>query len=235
MTPYARALMQFAFAAMAAGRRVEVFCFGTRLTRVDADAAHQGPGPRAPRDRAHRRGLGGRHADRRVAEGVARRLEPAHGAPRFGRGDLLRRARARRPGRCCASRWRGCAGSCTAGRWVNPLKGSRRGTNRSRAGWPRRCRRSTCSCRATTSRASRSWRASSPTRMPRVGEPEEPHGQVRRMGRLTEPADEVLLTYGGYLAVPELLELQRLRSDPRSTTSSCSSPSTRRTSSGSSR
>lgn len=34
MAPYARALMQFAFAAMAAGRRVEVFCFGTRLTRV---------------------------------------------------------------------------------------------------------------------------------------------------------------------------------------------------------
>ncbi len=34
MTPYARALMQFGFAAMAAGRRVEVFCFGTRLTRV---------------------------------------------------------------------------------------------------------------------------------------------------------------------------------------------------------
>ena len=34
MAPYARALMQFAFAAMAAGRRVETFCFGTRLTRV---------------------------------------------------------------------------------------------------------------------------------------------------------------------------------------------------------
>jgi hypothetical protein len=34
MAPYSRALMQFAFAAMAAGRRVEVFCFGTRLTRV---------------------------------------------------------------------------------------------------------------------------------------------------------------------------------------------------------
>jgi tryptophan 2,3-dioxygenase len=40
------------------------------------------------------------------------------------------------------------------------------------------------------------------------------HPTVRRMGRLTEPADEGLLTYGGYLAVPELLELQRLRSDP---------------------
>jgi uncharacterized protein len=34
MSPYARALMQFGFAALKAGRRVEVFCFGTRLTRV---------------------------------------------------------------------------------------------------------------------------------------------------------------------------------------------------------
>jgi uncharacterized protein len=34
MAPYSRAMLQFAFAAMAAGRRVEVFCFGTRLTRV---------------------------------------------------------------------------------------------------------------------------------------------------------------------------------------------------------
>ena len=34
------------------------------------------------------------------------------------------------------------------------------------------------------------------------------------MGRLTEPAEEGLLTYGGYLAVPELVSLQRLRSDP---------------------
>jgi hypothetical protein len=34
------------------------------------------------------------------------------------------------------------------------------------------------------------------------------------MGRLTEPAAEGLLTYGEYLAVPELISLQRLRSDP---------------------
>lgn len=34
MSPYARALLQFAYAAMAAGRRAEVFSFGTRLTRV---------------------------------------------------------------------------------------------------------------------------------------------------------------------------------------------------------
>jgi tryptophan 2,3-dioxygenase len=49
--------------------------------------------------------------------------------------------------------------------------------------------------------------------MPRVDELEG-SGRVRRMGRLTEPAEEGLLTYGGYLAVPELLDLQRLRSDP---------------------
>ncbi|MEA2581465.1 MAG: uncharacterized protein QOE83_2357 [Actinomycetota bacterium] len=34
MAPYSRALIQFGYAAMSAGRRVEVFCFGTRLTRV---------------------------------------------------------------------------------------------------------------------------------------------------------------------------------------------------------
>jgi tryptophan 2,3-dioxygenase len=34
------------------------------------------------------------------------------------------------------------------------------------------------------------------------------------MGRLTEPAEEGLLTYGDYLKVPELLSLQQLRSEP---------------------
>jgi tryptophan 2,3-dioxygenase len=43
---------------------------------------------------------------------------------------------------------------------------------------------------------------------------EEHEGRVRRMGRLTEPSAEGLLTYGEYLAVPELISLQRLRSDP---------------------
>ncbi len=43
MAPYSRALMQFAFAAMAAGRRVEVFCFGTRLTRVTRTLATKDP------------------------------------------------------------------------------------------------------------------------------------------------------------------------------------------------
>jgi uncharacterized protein with von Willebrand factor type A (vWA) domain len=34
MSAYSRPLMQFGYAAMRAGQRVEVFCFGTRLTRV---------------------------------------------------------------------------------------------------------------------------------------------------------------------------------------------------------
>jgi uncharacterized protein with von Willebrand factor type A (vWA) domain len=43
MTAYSRALMQFGFAAMRAGRRVEVFCFGTRLTRVTRALARSEP------------------------------------------------------------------------------------------------------------------------------------------------------------------------------------------------
>jgi tryptophan 2,3-dioxygenase len=47
-----------------------------------------------------------------------------------------------------------------------------------------------------------------------TGPAEETEGRVRRMGRLTEPTAEGLLTYGEYLAVPDLISLQRLRSDP---------------------
>lgn len=39
-------------------------------------------------------------------------------------------------------------------------------------------------------------------------------GRERRFGRLTDEAEEGLLTYGGYLKIPELLSLQQLRSDP---------------------
>src|SRR5438477_176606 len=34
MAPYSRPLVEFAHAAVRAGRKVEVFCFGTRLTRI---------------------------------------------------------------------------------------------------------------------------------------------------------------------------------------------------------
>lgn len=36
----------------------------------------------------------------------------------------------------------------------------------------------------------------------------------RRFGRLTDQAEDGLLTYGSYLKIPELLSLQELRSDP---------------------
>jgi uncharacterized protein with von Willebrand factor type A (vWA) domain len=49
MGPYSRALMQFAFAATAAGRKVEVFCFGTRLTRITRSLRTKDP-DRALRD-----------------------------------------------------------------------------------------------------------------------------------------------------------------------------------------
>jgi len=94
MAPYSRALVQFGFAAMAAGRRVEVFVFGTRLTRVtrmlattDPTARSTGSGGSSP--------TGRRDPDRGVAEDAARRVEPAGGAPGLDRRDLLGRARAR--------------------------------------------------------------------------------------------------------------------------------------------
>src|SRR5688572_9152920 len=53
-----------------------------------------------------------------------------------------------------------------------------------------------------------------------AGCPYRPHamtegsGKQRRFGRVTDEADEGLLTYGSYLKIPELLGLQQLRSDP---------------------
>jgi uncharacterized protein with von Willebrand factor type A (vWA) domain len=43
MAAYTRALMLFGFAARSAGRRVEVFCFGTHLTRVTRTLMRRDP------------------------------------------------------------------------------------------------------------------------------------------------------------------------------------------------
>ena len=43
MSAYSRALLQFGYAALRAGRRVEVFCFGTRLTRLTRVLARSEP------------------------------------------------------------------------------------------------------------------------------------------------------------------------------------------------
>jgi uncharacterized protein with von Willebrand factor type A (vWA) domain len=44
MAPYGRAMMEFAHAAAMAGRRVEVFAFGTRLTRITRHLRTRDPG-----------------------------------------------------------------------------------------------------------------------------------------------------------------------------------------------
>jgi uncharacterized protein with von Willebrand factor type A (vWA) domain len=44
MAPYSRPLVEFAHAAAQAGRRVEVFCFGTRLTRITRALRTRDPG-----------------------------------------------------------------------------------------------------------------------------------------------------------------------------------------------
>ncbi|CAN5555889.1 hypothetical protein BH20ACT23_BH20ACT23_25410 [soil metagenome] len=64
MAPYARALMQFGYAAMSSGEKVEVFCFGTRLTRVTRSLLTTDP-------------------DRALAD-VARRVRDWEGGTRIG-------------------------------------------------------------------------------------------------------------------------------------------------------
>src|SRR5207249_8635998 len=44
MAPYSRPLVEFAHAASVTGRRVEAFCFGTRLTRITRAVRRRDPG-----------------------------------------------------------------------------------------------------------------------------------------------------------------------------------------------
>ncbi len=43
MADYSRNLLQFAYSAKRAAARVEVFCFGTRLTRITRELEHRRP------------------------------------------------------------------------------------------------------------------------------------------------------------------------------------------------
>src|SRR6185436_18422011 len=70
MADYSRNLLQFAYSAAQATTRVEVFCFGTRLTRIT------------------------RALERRRVEDA---MGPARDLPGRDRGDLFRRAGPRRP------------------------------------------------------------------------------------------------------------------------------------------
>ena len=67
MAPYARMLLQYVQAAVAARARVEAFAFGTRLTRVTRELAGRDPDRALRARRRARRRLVGRHAHRRRA------------------------------------------------------------------------------------------------------------------------------------------------------------------------
>ena len=98
MADYSRNLLQFAYSAKRAAARVEVFCFGTRLTRVTRALDRRRPDDALQRAGAGRVRLGGRHPDR----GQPGRLRPGLGTarpgPRRDRGHLLRRPGPGRPG-----------------------------------------------------------------------------------------------------------------------------------------
>jgi uncharacterized protein len=84
MEPYARMLLQYMQACVAARRRVEAFVFGTSLTRVTAELAGRDP------DRALDRAAGAAHdwsGGTRIGEALAT-LNREHGR-RVGRGAIV--------------------------------------------------------------------------------------------------------------------------------------------------
>ena len=97
MEPYARMLLAYMQACVAARRRVEAFVFGTRLTRVTAELRGRDPDRALARAAQAATRLVGRHADRRRAGHAEPRARPAPG-PRSDRGAALRRLGSRRAG-----------------------------------------------------------------------------------------------------------------------------------------
>ena len=99
MADYSRNLVQFAHTSTRTSSRVEVFCFGTRLTRITRELDRRRPDEAL--DRAAEAVLDwdggtriGASLDRFVRDHAR-----ARDVPRRHRGDLLRRPRPRRPGR----------------------------------------------------------------------------------------------------------------------------------------
>ena len=77
MADYSRGAAPVRLLAKRAAARVEVFCFGTRLTRITRGARSPAARRRAGASGARGLRLGGRHPDRRVARRVRPRLGPA--------------------------------------------------------------------------------------------------------------------------------------------------------------
>ena len=84
MAPYARMLLQYVQAAVAAHRRVEAFAFGTRLTRITRELGTRDPDRAIERAAAAGRDWGG---GTRIGEALAT-LNREHGR-RLGRGAVV--------------------------------------------------------------------------------------------------------------------------------------------------
>ncbi len=121
MEPYARMLLQYMQAWVAARRRVEAFVFGTRLTRVTRELG--GRDPDAARGARGGRGVGlvGRHAHRRLAGGAQPRARAPDRARRRWRSSSLTAGTAATPTSSAdeMARLARCSHSLI---WLNPLK-----------------------------------------------------------------------------------------------------------------
>ena len=113
MADYSRNLLQFAHSARRAAARVEVFCFGTRLTRITRALERRRLDDALDQAAEAGRRLGGRHPDRRLA---------GHVRPRLGRRGVCRGAIVvicsdgldrGDPQVLAEPRWSGCPGSAT--------------------------------------------------------------------------------------------------------------------------
>jgi uncharacterized protein len=84
MAPYARMLLHYVHAAVAARRRVEAFAFGTRLTRITRELRGRDPQPALARAAA---AAGDWSGGTRIGEALAE-LNRVHGR-RVGRGAVV--------------------------------------------------------------------------------------------------------------------------------------------------
>src|SRR5439155_13093683 len=84
MAPYARMLLHYVHAAVAARRRVEAFAFGTRLTRITRELRGRDPEPALARAAAAAQDWSG---GTRIGEALAT-LNREHGR-RVGRGAVV--------------------------------------------------------------------------------------------------------------------------------------------------
>ena len=84
MADYSRNLVQFAHTSTRASARVEVFCFGTRLTRITRELQHRRPDLALDRRRCRGDRLGGRDPDRLLVRPVRTTAGPGAASPAGG-------------------------------------------------------------------------------------------------------------------------------------------------------